>query len=218
MKFREFFKKIPKLPLSALLFYLMAILLYNLGFIPSPVQIVELLEILYENYGYIGLFIASFLEGIVYLGLYLPGSFIIALSVFLSDGSFISLFTISIIVTFALTLTSILNYLLGRMLAKRNIKIRKSKGIFASFLHPNILAFYFFNSGLKKYSPWYILIVPILMFCYGLFLAYMLYMFKPFFRGAIESETVMVLLILIWLTIAFIIEVTNKNHLERPIA
>jgi len=62
--------KIPWLPLSALIFYLTAVVLWTINLIPPPTEIFIFLENLYNDYGLIGLFIASFLEGIVYLGLY----------------------------------------------------------------------------------------------------------------------------------------------------
>lgn len=92
---RDLFKKIPKLPLSALIFYIGVLFLWKFGFIPGPSNILIFLERLYTQYGLFGLFIASFLEGIVYFGLYFPGSFIVALAVILSDGSFASLLLIT---------------------------------------------------------------------------------------------------------------------------
>jgi len=133
----KFLKRIPLLPLSALLFYVTAFVLWSVNIIPPPTEIFLFLENLYTTYGLLGLFMASFLEGVVYLGLYFPGSFIVALAVFLSDGTFISLFLISIVVAFALTLTSLINYVLGRHIVSRRDKgyeIRKmsvaSKGFF----------------------------------------------------------------------------------------
>src|SRR3989344_2036550 len=84
-------KNIPKLPLTALLFYLGILALWSIKIIPTPQDILRYLENLYQVYGYFGLFIATFLESIAYLGLHIPGSFIIALAVFFSDGSFSSL-------------------------------------------------------------------------------------------------------------------------------
>ena len=147
---RKFLEKVPLLPLSALLFYLSVLSLWKLGILPSPENILILLENLYEKYGLIGLSIATFLEGIVYLGLYFPGSFIILLSVILSDGSIISFLVISLVVSVTLTLTSIINYVSGRYVAyKENrekmplSKKASSKGLFWSMIHPNLLAFYF---------------------------------------------------------------------------
>lgn len=107
-------QQIPKLPFSALLFYGGLVALRKLGYIPGPTNILTMLENLYLVYGLAGLFIASFLEGIVYFGLYFPGSFVVILAVILSNGTFLSLLHISLIVAGALTLTSMINYTLGR--------------------------------------------------------------------------------------------------------
>lgn len=218
MGFKKFIKNIPRLPLSALIFYIFILLLWNLNIIPSPTGILAFLEGLYNNYGLIGLFISSFLEGIVYLGLYFPGSFIIALSVILSDGSFKQLATISLIVALTLTITSLINYFLGRRINflenKKEEITRKnmaSRGLLVSILHPNILAFYFFNSGLRRRNPWKIIVVPILMFPYGLLLAYLFSYFREGTRRAIESPYIMITLILVWIVVAFYFEHHRKR-------
>lgn len=210
--FKKFFHEIPRLPLSALIFYLTLFVLWTVNIIPEPKDILEFLESLYNSYGFIGLFIASFLEGVVYLGLYFPGSFIIALSVFLSDGKFTSLLTISLIVALALTFTSLINYILGKYVFYKEFRHKTehkkvaSKGIFFAILHPNLLAFYYFNSGIEKQSSLRIALAPILMIPYGLLFAYLLYLLKGVFRKAIEIPYVMLVLIFIWIAIAFIFE------------
>ncbi|MEK6945793.1 MAG: hypothetical protein AABW63_03295 [Nanoarchaeota archaeon] len=213
---RKLFNKIPKLPLSALIFYLILFILWNVNIIPEPKGILLFLEGLYHSFGLIGLFIASFLEGIVYLGLYFPGSFIIALSVFLSDGKFFSLLSISLIVAFSLTLTSIINYLLGKHAVKfKSEEYNKiaSKGLFFSILHPNILAFYFFNSGIEKQNPLRIALVPILLIPYGLLFAYVLFIFKDPSRKAIENPYIMFSLLFIWFFLAFFFENKRKSKI-----
>jgi len=218
MLFKKFFKEIPRLPLSALIFYIFLFVLWTINIIPEPKGILIFLEGLYNSYGFIGLFIASFLEGVVYLGLYFPGSFIIALSVFLSDGKFISLLAITLVVSASLTLTSAINYFLGRVFYKEfNHKVEHkkvaSKGIFFAILHPNLLAFYYFNSGIEKQSPLRIALVPLLMIPYGLLFAYLLYLLKGAFKKAIEIPYVMLALILIWIVVAFIFE--HKRQLRK---
>jgi len=208
--------KIPWLPTSALIFYLTAFVLWTLSIIPPPTDIFLFLESLYQNYGLTGLFIASLLEGIVYFGLYFPGSFIVAIAVFLSDGTFKSLILISIVVAIALTITSSINYLLGKyIITKRGereeileeYKEHKviSKGFFLSIIHPNSLAFYFFNSGIKKQNYLRILFVPIVMIPYGFLLANILYLFREPLRTAVESPFIMITFISIWLILAFIL-------------
>lgn len=203
--------KIPLLPVSALVFYLSILALWKLGIIPSPDNVLILLENLYTQYGLIGLFISAFLEGIVYLGLYFPGSFIIALSVILSDGTLKSFLTISIVVAAALTLTSVINYVAGRHIVykkhheKRADKEVASKGLILSMIHPNLLAFYFFNAGIKEQNPRKILFVPLVMIPYGFVFAWAIYLTKEPFRAAMENPWIVVILIFIWIAASFII-------------
>lgn len=210
-------KKIPKLPLTALLFYLGILALWSIKIIPTPQDILRYLENLYQVYGYFGLFIATFLESIAYLGLYIPGSFIIALAVFFSDGSFSSLAIITLVVDLALTITSIINYLVGSWIStKSGINMERlkkteiySKGIFVSMLHPNLLSFYFFNAGLERHNFKKIFIVPIFMLPYGFLVAILLSRFSGFAKQNLESPTFFLSIIVIWLVIAF--AVTTKS-------
>lgn len=205
-------KNIPKLPLTALLFYLGILALWSLKIIPTPQDILRYLENLYQVYGYFGLFIATFLESIAYLGLYIPGSFIIALAVFFSDGSFSSLAIITLVVDLALTITSIINYLVGSWIStKSGINMERlkkteiySKGIFVSMLHPNLLSFYFFNAGLERHNFKKIFIVPIFMLPYGFLVAILLSRFSGFAKQNLESPTFFLSIIVIWLVIAFV--------------
>lgn len=220
MNLRKFYKEIPKVPLGALIFYLITYFLWQINIIPAPSQALVFLENLYGKYGLFGLSIATVLEGTVYLGLYFPGSVIIALSVFLSNGSFISLFTISIVVAITLTITSIVNYWLGRYIvskeeAKKESLLKKSKkaskGLIVSMLHPNLLAFYFFNAGLERQKFEKIIYVPIIMIPYGFLLAYLLYpLAKPFMEN-IDSPYLIGSLISFWLIIAFFTEHRRKH-------
>lgn len=216
---KQIFTKIPKLPFSALIFYLSILLLWKGGYIPHPANVLIFLENLYTSYGLAGLFIASFLEGIVYFGLYFPGSFIVALAVILSDGTFASLFMISLVVAIALTITSTINFVLGRKIAGRQIKkefLTKekqvlSKGLFISMLHPNVLAFYFFDSGIKKQNLAKIFAVPFIMIPYGLLLGYLFYSIKEPLKRAIESPYIMISVILVWIIISFLVEAKKRK-------
>ena len=222
MDIKKFLKEIPKLPLSALIFFIIVFVLWNLGIIPPPIEIVEILENLYNKYGLFGLAIATFSEGIVYLGLYFPGSFIIALAVFFSDGNLSSLLAISVIVAIVLTITSFINYFLGRHILFRHQNHhlisnnrRISKGFLLSMLHPNLIAFYFFNEGIEKHNPWKIALVPVIMIPYGFLFAWILSTFKLVLRSKLESPWTMIILISIWLVTAFIVEHLSKKRRNK---
>lgn len=212
-------KKVPPLPFSALIFYLGIVCLWKAGFIPNPAGVFDFLEGLYKSYGLQGLFVASFLEGIVYLGLYFPGSFVVALAVILSQGTFWDLLSISLTVATALSITSIINYAAGRKLMARRLskelileeKRVLSKGLFLSMLHPNALAFYFFNAGIKKHNFLKLLLVPVILIPYGLLLGAFLFSIKGPLKQAIESPYLMISYLLVWMLLASLIGMRKKT-------
>lgn len=219
-----FFKKIPKLPLTALVFYLTAIILWNMDLIPSPSDLVIFLEKLFNNFGFFGLFIATLLEGVAYVGLYFPGSFIIALAVFFSDGSFITLLTISVLVTITLTITATMNYLLGRYISRKDFFKKEefikeseilSKGLFVSMLHPNLLAFYFFNAGLERHHFKKLIYIPFFMIPYGYLFGLFLSKFSEPAKQGLENPIFLLTVILIWLAAAFVLE--NKRNKKKKL-
>lgn len=217
--FDKFIKRVPIIPLSALAFYLLLVLLWKFGAIPSPSGILLFLEGLYHSYGLFGLFTASFLEGLVYVGLYFPGSIIVALAVILSDGSFLSLFTISLVVACALTLASIIDYYLGKKviaskLHRESLLIDKkvlSSELFLSMLHPNVLAFYFFNSGVKSGRFLKLIFVPIALIPYVLGWGYLIYLIKEPIREIIQNPFLMISLIVGLIVILFLIDRKERS-------
>jgi membrane protein DedA with SNARE-associated domain len=131
-------------------------------FIPSLVEILAYLRTAYEVFGYPGLFIGSFLEGLVYLGLYFPGSLIIIVAAAFSNGTLVDFMKISSMVTIAISLASIVNYYFGKysllnsflkpsLIRKEQKKTLNVNFIF-TFFHPNLLAFYVYTLGSKKES------------------------------------------------------------------
>ena len=218
--------KIPILPLSALVFYLLLIVLWNIHLIPSPKELLEILEKLYQHYGLLGLVLATFLEGIAYVCLYVPGSFIIALIVFFSDRSFLSLIIISAIVSATLTVASFINYHIGKYLASKNFWDKKdlvkesemlSRGFIVSMLHPNLLAFYFFNAGLEKRDFKQIFYIPLFMLPYGLLVAYILSIFSGPIREGLESPIFLLTIIIIWFVTAYWTENKKRYRLGKKL-
>lgn len=217
-------KSLPKLPLSALIFYVVVVLLWQLEWIPNPASILLFLESLYDSYGLLGLFIACLLEGTVYLCLYFPGSFIVVLAVILSDGSFSDFFAIALTTSVALSIAAWFDHTIGKLLASRN-KTEKnkelkhsakfSKGLLISMLHPALIAFYFFNTGIKKESPWKIFLIPCFIMPYGIALSYLFYQFKDSIRSAIENPLVMIGIIMAWLVTSMLLE--RKSQLKKVI-
>lgn len=208
-----------RLPLCVMIFYLTLLLLIYLNIIPSFSQIYFFLEQLYLDFDLIGLFIASFLEGIAFIGLYFPGSLIIILAVLFSTGTIIEFITIAFVVSFALTLSSILNYIFGRYnilntflkpkISSIEQKTHFKKGFFLSFLHPNALGFYFYTLGAQRKSIREIVLVPFVMFAYGFILAVLIYSIKEFVEEQVENPYVMIVAISFWILIALFLNMSN---------
>ena len=136
-----------------------------------------------------------------------------------SNGTFATFLNISLIVALALTITSVINYVLGRHIISRPLRETKeikqkrktSKGFILSCLHPNALSFYFFNLGLKRKKPYELIFVPLIMIPYGFLLAYLFYQLKPFIEKSAEEYYVLLIVIIIWLIIAYIWKRVKKK-------
>lgn len=223
-------KKVPILPLSVLIFYLLLIILWNIHLIPSPKQIFEILERFHQDYGILGLIVATFLEGTAYICFYVPGAFIIALTVFFSDKSFMSLMNISVVVAITLTVAAFVNYQIGKYIGSRKFWDKKdivkesemlSRGFITSMLHPNLLAYYFFNSGLERRNLKQIFYIPLFMIPYGLLIAYILSIFAKPIRDGLESPLLLLTAIVVWFLFACWkenkkpVQKENPHHLPR---
>ncbi|MGK0209110.1 MAG: membrane-associated protein [Patescibacteria group bacterium] len=217
MKFTEAFSLIPRVPLSALVMYIGLLLMIKISLVPSIPEMFLFMNYLFNSFGYFGLFVASFLEGIVYMGLYFPGSFVVLLAVLFSDGSFISFIKISVVVAIALTLTSCINYGLGRLVrlihpTKKNSPQLQhgNSGLVLSIFHPAVLAFYFFYAGMREERVFKIALVPLLLTIYGTVLAGFLYVFGSTIEAAVSNQYQLLLMIMIWVIIAFILNVKRS--------
>jgi membrane-associated protein len=197
-------RKLPLVPLSALFFYLMAMFFWNQGYIPEPAEMLNVLEGFYQRYQLTGLFVITFLEGLVYFGLYFPGSFIIGLAVVFSNGTPLELIMLSLTTSAALSAVSALNYFLGRILKNRS-KNREFnfKTFLAAHIHPNTLAFYYFALGVDKKPIKNLIFTPLISFVYALPTAFILFALGQNIEQAAENEFFMIAALTLWALIAY---------------
>ena len=139
---------------------------YSLLGLPSAAELASTGRALYLQYGLAVLLAAALLEGIFMINLYLPGSFVIVLSVFLSDKSINELSVIAVVTWVGFFLASLANYFLGATgfykallaLGRKDtitstqawIRLRGEKARFFSAVHPNIQALYMVCSGIAR--------------------------------------------------------------------
>lgn len=151
---------------AAAIFFAIFLFLYDLFGLPSPYELSVLGQKLYESYGLLALCIAAMMEGIFMVNIYIPGSFVIVLSVYLSDKTPSSLLSIALITWCGFFISSVINYILGAtggyrallFLGKKStLEKMKSwmerngrRAMFLSAIHPNFQAFVMVSSGISR--------------------------------------------------------------------
>jgi membrane protein DedA with SNARE-associated domain len=156
------------LPLVFLVIFVVFVQIYKVLGLPSAQGLVDIAKHYYLEHGYITVFIAAIIEGLLVVNWYLPGSFVIVLGVIFSIGDPLRAVAMVAIITFAFFLTSVINYTLGRYawykfllflglrvpLEKMKQKVKKHGLflIFTTYFHPNIGALTALSCGILRLS------------------------------------------------------------------
>lgn len=101
-------------PFSLCFILIIFSLFYRVLNLPSPQELTAIIVGWYTKYGLWLVFIAAFIEGIFIIGLYFPGSFAIALSIYVFGKNPLDLFFIGGLSFLAFLHSNILNYYLGK--------------------------------------------------------------------------------------------------------
>jgi membrane protein DedA with SNARE-associated domain len=151
--FKEFLKY-ASFPIGILIALGGFLLLYQLFDLPSFAEIINFAQSAYDKHGYYVIAIASFLEGLLVINWYFPGSVVILMgTTFAITGQQSVLLTVAL-VTLCLFVASILNFILGKygwykLLLKFGLKNEMDKMkhrlekhgpkiILVSYFHPHI--------------------------------------------------------------------------------
>lgn len=109
----KYYLKLLSVPIILLLSFLSLALIWEIFGLPSTQVLGETAAKLFETYGLLIIFVAAFLEGLILIGNYFPGAFIIVLGVVLS-ASLGGAIGVLVIGTAGLMLSHALNYYLGK--------------------------------------------------------------------------------------------------------
>ena len=156
------------IPFALAILFAIASMTYGLLGLPSPAELASMGRDLYLKYGLLVLFAAALLEGLFMVNIYLPGSFVIVLSVYLSDRSVSELAAIAAVTWTAFLLASVVNYLLGSTggyrsllaLGRKDTIVRMQKWIgkrgrvshLLTAIHPNIQAVFSVCLGISRFG------------------------------------------------------------------
>lgn len=148
--------KIIALPLAFLGILLSLVALWKALQLPSEEELIAVARQYFDRYGYGVVFVSALIEGMLLLGLYYPGSFVIFLGVILAGQNIPRVGAVVLVVTLGLLIAYLLNYLLGkygwyRLFVRFGLRqqIEKAQArlarqgpniIFVTYWHPNFAA------------------------------------------------------------------------------
>ncbi len=144
---------LPLFSLAALCSFYIVWLLLDL---PSENEVIELAKIYFDRYGLFTIFFCAILEGVLLLGWYFPGSFVIVLGVFLAGNDYAQLFGVFTTTTAGFLIAYIFNFYVGaygwykllaafgfrEALVKAQAQLLQygPRAIFFTYWHPNLAA------------------------------------------------------------------------------
>lgn len=169
--------KLDKKTRTKLVFSLMLLLMlctliavFKIFHIPSNEELIKIIRVYFEKYGYPVLFMSAYIETIPVIYLYYPGSSVILLAAAFSRQGTLNIVGVILITALALLIGYTINYFIGKhgwfkifekfgfgeMLENSKKKIEKhgDKWIWATYLHPNLGALTSTAYGILK-MPFY---------------------------------------------------------------
>ncbi|KND48944.1 MAG: hypothetical protein AB200_00760 [Parcubacteria bacterium C7867-005] len=109
----RYYAKLLSVPLTFLLLYISLAAVWLVFDFPETQELLVVVNYWFDKYGLPALFICSVLEGILLVGTYFPGVFVIFVSVILADNPIEAIFAI-LVGTAGLMIAHIINYILGK--------------------------------------------------------------------------------------------------------
>lgn len=197
--------------------------------LPAPEEFYIRVVKLYEDYGVIAIAVAAFIEGLMIINLYLPGSAVIILGVATARGHPGIALQVVLITSLMFIVTSILNYLIGysglhagvrkvggsHFLDRANIWYSRygARAIVISCFHPNFASFVSAACGiarfpLKKFIP--LITISTLTWCVAW--GFMAYQFSGAVQSVITHPSLMLVLLSVWTSVAFLYGIFKRTH------
>lgn len=153
-------------PLLLLVLLVSLLAVFNIFNIPSNEELIKIVKVYFERYGYPVLFASAFIESLPLICLYVPGSSIILLAAAFSKQGTLNIVLVILVTSLALMLGFVINYFIGKhgwfkVLArfglgdalensKKKIEEHGDKWIWLTYLHPNLGALTSTAYGIMK--------------------------------------------------------------------
>ena len=151
-------KKAALFPLTLLIMGLVGDIVWKAVGLPDVKETIEIIKTLFITHGYPLVFVAAFVESLLLIGLYVPGSVALILAATLAGQGLLNIWIVILLITLGCLLAVIANYALGRygwsrLLIKFGLKdaIEKMKSR-AENRGLKLIHFTYFNPNLASLS------------------------------------------------------------------
>lgn len=206
------------LPLSALVALSLIALLVHYQVIPPGLSILESLQSSMASGFFVMIFLIILLESIIYIGFYFPGQFFAVILVVGSKPNTMDVVYLTICMVLAATIGSFINFMLGKMAARRQerkgeppeTEKTKLKHLLLAMIHINSLAFFMFSQGNQRKSPKVIATAGLLNLPYYLLLIAGTAVLSEQVMAMAENTALLISIVSVWLFIALYFDV--KKH------
>lgn len=203
-------------PLILLVVLISFLAVYRIFNLPSNEELIKIVKIYFERYGYPVLFISAFIEAIPVINIYYPGSSIILLAAAFSRQGTLNIFSVVLITSLAFQIAYIINYFIGkhgwyRLFVKLGLgdtlehtreKIEKhgARWLWLTYFHPNIGALTATSYGILKIPFRNFLITSVLaVLVWDIFWGAFCYFGSGIIEGIIKARWLVVIFAFCWI-------------------
>ncbi|WP_441743416.1 hypothetical protein [Flavobacterium sp. W21_SRS_FM6] len=206
------------LPLSALCILALFSALIEFNIIPPGLALLEKLQSQFSDYFYLLIGLIILLESIVYVGFYFPGQFFAVVLVVMAKPQWQDIVFLTLAMVIAATVGSLLNFLLGRRLAKYNQTSAKLKikSLLTAMIHINSLAFFMFSQGGQRQSMKVVLLAGLLNLPYYLLLIFVTSLLSEEVMLLAENTWLLAGAILLWLAVTVVLDIRKYKDEKTP--
>lgn len=156
------------LPLLSVVAVAVLLIVWKVLDLPSNEELIPIARQYFEKYGLITIFISAIVEGMLFFGLYYPGSLVIFFGVLFAAGDVSMIVRVIIVATLGMMVAYVVNYCAGKYgwykllmklrlegemeKARQKLQKHEVQAIFGSYWHPNFAAFTSTAAGVLNMS------------------------------------------------------------------
>ncbi|MES2471044.1 MAG: VTT domain-containing protein [Patescibacteria group bacterium] len=215
-------------PLIYLGLFLLLSLVWWAFSMPEPQYVFNYILNLFDTHGLMIVGLAAFIEGLVLINIYFPGSAVIVIGVIAEKGDAKGAALVVLTTTIAFILSGVVNYFIGyyglhsiikkfggeTWLKQAEAWYQRSgnKAILASYMHPNLGAFISVACGNARYNfARFLQYAATASICWNILWGIIVFNFATMMGRAVTQGWPVIVLLLTWAIVVFI-----KGYRETP--